>query len=287
MKVLLIQENGRHDANKQYRECLSLQKAFISMGWVADVWGLNHESWPTFPSFNEYDVIFNLENHDDIGWVPDFSKITKPFKILWAIDAHSRSIYPYEYEFKRGKYNLLLHSTLDYVDNKNRIWFPNTFDNTLIFPLNKEKTYDVGFCGDRSNRGDYIDLLQDQKEFTFKSDIFVIGDAMVEAINSYNIHFNKNWGNDINYRSFETIACKTPLFTNYNYQYDLLGFKDNINCVFYKSKEDLIDKIKYYLNNKDKLSIIGENGFILSKKHNYNERVKNLLMFLKNQKGYI
>ena len=35
---------------------------------------------------------------------------------------------------------------------------------------------------------------------------------MVDAINSYYIHFNRNIGDDINYRTFETTGCKTLLF---------------------------------------------------------------------------
>lgn len=281
MKVLIIQENGRHEKNRNYRECFSLKRAFEFNGWAADVWGLNHANWSILPNFDSYDLIFTLENYDLTGWLPDLSKIKRPYKVLWAIDAHSRGTHPYENIFKNGKYDLLLHSTLDYVDNNSKIWFPNCFDSDLVKYLALDKISDVGFCGEISNRGDFLIRLDQQKEFSFKKDIFVIGDDMVKVINGYKIHFNKNWGNDINYRNFETIACRTALLTNKNYQYEILGFKDEYNCFFYDGFEDFIDKAKWILKNDLLRYNVAKRGLDLSIKHSYTQRVKKFIDFLK------
>jgi hypothetical protein len=282
MKVLIIQENGRHNANRKYRECFSLQRAFISNGWETTVWGLNQSEWPREPNYEEYDLIFYLEQYDLSGWSPDLSKTKKPYKIMWAVDAHSRGTLPYDYYYAQNKFELMLHSTYDFVDNEKRIWFPNAFDNTLLKPKEVPKIVDVGFCGNEANRSDYINLLNNQ-EFSFKADIFVIGDSMVNALNSYRISFNKNVMNDLNYRNFETIGCGTLLITNYNYQYHMLGFNHGVNCLLYNSKEELINLIKEYLHKSEQLKIISDKGLKFSKKHTYEQRVRHLLRYLSNK----
>ena len=109
---------------------------------------------------------------------------------------------------------------------------------------------------------------------------------MVKAINTYKIHFNCNIGNDINYRSFETIGCKTVLATNYDKQYLDLGFIDGENCLLYKNEDDLIYKLKNTLNNDNLMDILSSNGYELSKKHTYEIRMKYLIKYL-NDKGII
>lgn len=277
MKFLIIQENGRHDKNRNFRECFCLQRSLISINHECVVWGLNHSA--EVNDFNKFDVIINLENYDN-GWVPDLSKYTTQYKILWSIDSHFKGIKSYLNEFNRGKYNLILQATKDFV-NKNSIWFPNCFDHTLIYPKDIPKKCDVGFCGNLLNRKSYIRFLQDK--FNFVSDIFVIGDDMVNAINSYKIHFNRNIANDINYRNFETIGCKVCLITNTNHQYDDLGFVDLKNCLFYNNMEQLEEKIKNVLSNNELLNSISNGGYELSKFHTYDVRAKYLIEILESK----
>lgn len=276
MKFLVVQENGRHDLNKNFRECFSIQKALNTLGHHSDIFGKGHDF--IAQDFNDYDAIINLENYDEEGWVPDISE-SKAKKFLWAIDAHVRGTEVYEKEFIKNKYNYILHSTLDFCKEKHHIWFPNAYDDNLITNLNTDKIYNVGFCGNIANRGNTIDLLKLKIE-NFQLDEFVIGEEMVKAINGYKIHFNKNISNDINYRSFETIGAGTLLLTNFNHQYERLGFIDFKSCVFYHSSNDLINKIDILLSNPALIQTIANNGYQLAKKHTYLERMKMLLDFM-------
>ena len=277
MKILIIQENGRHKENKRFRECFALQGALITLGEECDVWGLGHDNFNAAMNFNSYDIIINLENYDTSGWVPNLLKV-RGFKILWSIDAHCRGAEVYNGVFDKGNYDLMLQATKDYVDHRS-MWFPNCYDDTLIQPLDVAKKYNVGFCGNIANRGGWINEIE--KEVGIKKDIFVIGNSMVEAINSYKIHFNRNIANDINYRSFETLGCGTVLATNYNSQYDELGFIDGDNCILYRNKDDLIKKIKNVLLNHELRFTIEKNGLELAKKHTYIARAKKLLKIVK------
>ena len=278
MKVLIIQESGRHEENRNFRECLSLRRAFIYNGHDCDVWGLGHDNYNNIPEWESYDLIMNIENYDSIGWVPNLSNINNPVKILWSIDSHCRGKDVYESTFYNGNYNILLHSTKDFVKKKHHLWFPNCFDDDLIGYRDVDKSSFIGFCGNYANRKELLDYME--MEFGLKKDIFVIGNSMVNAINSYMIHFNKNIFNDINYRNFETIATGTLLLTDYNSCYNDLGFIHNENCMFYNNIEEISDIINHLRNNPSEIKRIGGNGIELSKMHTYKERVKNLLKII-------
>ena len=274
MKILIIQENGRHEENKHFRECFCMQRSLQKLGHETDVWGLGHDHFEASPFWDTYDIILNFENYDIEGWLPDLSSVIKPKKYLWSIDAHCRGMKPFYDTFHSGKYDLILQSTEDYVD-ENSVWFPNCYDDTLLKSMKIDKTVNIGFCGSLLNRGGILEHLE--KQYNLQKNIFVLGDKMVEKINSFWINFNINLANDINYRSFETIGCGTVLLTNYNPQYEKLGFIDEHNCLMYKNLQDLEYKIEKYVEQHDKLKEIGNNALELSKKHTYNVRAKQLI----------
>jgi hypothetical protein len=278
MKILIIQENGRHDLNRNFRECFCLQRGFQKLNHEAIVWGLGHSNYNEQMDFNSFDLIINLENYGG-DWEPDLSNV-KTKKFLWSIDAHFRGEEPFIYEYNRGKYDILLHSTKDYVNQPYKIWFPNAFDDTLIHKKDIDKKCDVGFCGNMLNRNEYI--LKLSQRYNFTHDNFVIGDNMVNSINSYKIHWNKNVLNDVNYRSFETIGCGTKLVTNYNYQYELLGFKHGENVMMYKNDIEIFECIDILLNDTDLMKSISEFSLELSKRHTYFKRVEKLIEIYNN-----
>lgn len=278
MNILIIQENGRHEANRDFRECFCIKRAFEANNQKATIWGLGHPNFNEKIDYNSFDLIINLENYDDTEWVPDLSKTTKPIKFLWSIDAHVKGIDIYKKEFYKNKHHKILQSTLDFVQHvPQSVWMPNCFDDSIIKPLKISKNIDIGFCGNfaTNERKRLLDFLTET--IKLKQDIFIIGQKMVEAVNSYKIHFNINISNDINYRSFETIGCRTVLCTNYNHQYEKLGFKDMVNCILYKNTKDIIDKTNHLLTNPFLLNQIATSGHELSAKHTYSERVKNIL----------
>lgn len=278
MRFLIIQENGRHEKNRNFRECFCFQRALLKNNQTCDVWGLGHPNFNSPPDFNSYDVIIDLENYDTISWVPNLSTV-KVYKIVWNIDEHSRGSGYYQNKFSINKCQLMLHATKDFVLRDTDLWFPNCFDDTLIYPKNIQKRADVGFCGNyHPDRNSYLGYLE--SNFNFIKDIFVIGNDMVDAINSYKIHFNKNIANDINYRNFETIGCQVPLVSNFNPQYEELEFKDDQNCMLYKNREELCSKIKTLLGDNTLLTTLAKSGHELSKKHTYSMRAQFLIEYL-------
>jgi hypothetical protein len=283
MKILLIQENGYHFANRIYRECFSWQRALQEYEHIdVSVWGQRHANFSDRPDFKKFDVIVCIENYDNNNWVPhEEIAQSSAKKYIWAIDSHSKGISYFRYLKARGNYQTILCSIKHHIE-KTDVWFPNAFDDMLIKPVITSKRGFIGFCGSSGNpqRDNLINLLGKQYGLIF--DNFVIGDDMVRSINSFDLHFNFNVLDDINYRNFETIGCSTPLITNYNYQYDELGFKDGVNCIFYKTTNELHEKIQYFQTHKEQLNLISEQGYILSKKHSYRQRIKHFLAHVNN-----
>ena len=275
MKILILQSNGVHDANKKMRECFCLRRSFIKFGYDCDITGPGHQELNP----HEYDVILNIENYGD-SWIPDISSVSA-LKIIWEIDAHCRGMEYFDHLFKRDNYKIMLHSTKEYVKTSRDLWFPNAYDDTLVGVRNIPKTTFVGFCGNpgTAERQSYIKHISDK--WNAKIDIFVIGDAMVNAINSYDVHFNKNIGIDINYRNFETIGCGTVLITNFNPVYLELGFENFKNCVFYDSVPSLDSSLRLLAKNETLRTNISNNGLELAKRHTYDERVKYLISVIK------
>jgi hypothetical protein len=277
MKILIIQENGRHEVSKHLRECNSMQRALIKNNIECDVWGLGHNNFETALDYNRYDVIINLENYDT-GWMPNLAHITKPLKFLWAIDSHVRGYEYYHNVFREGKYNYILQATKNFCDN-NSLWFPNCYDDEFIKPNNTEKKYLVGFCGNYVNRKPLFDYIS--TFIPLHLDIDVRGQRMIDAINSYKIQFNKNIANDVNYRNFETMGCKTVLLTNENDQYEELGLKDGENCFIYDSVEDAVNIVRMLEQDSKLIESVSTAGYnFASAKHTFMKRACCLLKFI-------
>ena len=284
MKFLIIQENGRHDGNRNFRECFCAQRAFVYHGQEADVWGLGHDNYSYEPDYEAYDFIINLENYDETGWVPSLAKVqTKKF--LWSIDAHVKGLDSYLKTANEGNYDLILQATPEFVV-ENSLWFPNCYDDSVIYPIppkadaKRDERWPIGFCGNIVNRGGIIQMLKDNFD-DFRLDEFVIGEEMVKAINSYKIHFNANISIDINYRNFETMGCRTCLLTSYNQHYENLGMIDGQNCLVYKNADEMIEKARFALENSDFRTSISNNGFVLAQEHTYKKRIETLINTLK------
>jgi len=273
MKILIVQENGRHEINRYFRECFCMQRALSNSGHEVDVWGLGHENFQDIPDWEAYELILNFENYDSTGWSPSLHSTKRPKKFLWSIDAHCVGLQPFLNTYTRGNYDLILQSTLDYV-NENSVWFPNCCDDSLFLPSSEKKSF-IGFCGSMLNRKQLLDFLT--KKYGLKQDIWVLGHDMVETVSSYHVHFNINLANDINYRSFETIACNTMLLTNYNPQYEKLGFEDGVNCMMYRDIEELCKKIELCQSDSRLITKISEAGYNLSRQHTYNKRAEKII----------
>lgn len=289
MKILIIQECGRHQKNKAFRECENFKRAFDKLGIECSIWGLGYDNFkiPFAEISKEHDVFLVLENYDESGWVPDLS-LYKQLKLNWIIDCHCGNLIKYIEFSKKSNIHIHLNSSEQYIKYfsgayQKAFWFPNAYPDDLIdHRPNIQKTIDIGFCGSMiGDRLQWLDLIEKRYGNKLQKDIFVIGDDMINKINSYKIALNKSISDDINYRVFETLGTKTLLITNNVPNIERI-FSNHKHCVIYSSIEDLFDQLDYYTNNFQKCCEIAENGYQhVKSSHTYLSRAKSILEIIK------
>lgn len=287
MKWLILQSAGVHTGKDQWapnhflRECFAIEDALKRLGQDVIVQGLRHPGFEKISLldedyFNQFDIIFCLENWEEF-WLPKFNILkVKALKIYWAIDVHVRGV-PF-YESVTEGYNIVLHSTGDFIygfdtTSKRHIWFPNAVDDRYF----NRDMYDFTKTGDDflfigKERPIVRNLMQqlDLKHY------MISGMPMILKIGNAKIHFNHNLSNDVNYRTFETIGLGTCLVTDANTNLISLGFKNGINCITYNYYGELLNKIPIMLRDGT-WKEIGNAGFELSKQHTYYQRFEKLI----------
>ncbi len=280
MKILLVQSASEHPENWHFREAQCFKRAFIRLGIQAEVWG---KGYPLFSiDFKtmaaNHDVIIVLENYGN-EWLPELSSINKP-KVLWIIDSHkiAKEINAYS---ARNNVDINLVTWKNHLDLFDRsVWFPPCYPSDLITPYDDwEKKYQVGFCGSRGNRGDWLDRLTN--DVGLKQNIFVLGAGMVQCINSYRIHFNRNETPDVlAFRTVETLGCGAFLLTDDSGNVlDL--FEDGRHLCIYSSYEGCLLKIKYYLEHEDERERIATLGYdLVKRKHTYDVRAEYIIKLI-------
>lgn len=261
MNIIIIQENGHHEANRNFRECFCLKRGFESHGASVTVWGKGHDNYEKTLVWEDYDLIFAIENWD---WMPDLSQVSVP-KFIWAIDAHCKGPKVYEqYGFDK-----ILHASSAFVDTED-LWLPNCYDDTIIKPLDIDKSVELGFCGNDAGRLSIINWLM--LNFGMKWDQMVLGDEMVRAVNSYKIHWNLNISVDVNYRNFETMGCRTLLLTSDHVDYGKLGINKE-NCLIYTGHEDLLTQLQRPAD----LSVAAKGYDLVKSRHTYRHRAQRIM----------
>lgn len=288
MKILIIQEKGRHETNQLFREALSFQRAFEKNGEQCTVWGLNYPNYSSsiYDLIESHDAVLLLENYDTTSWIPDLSNVKIP-KFFWSIDSHC-NLNAHLQTVEKNKINTVLCAIesdqihFSGLGTKTH-YFPNAVDTDLIQPIfNASKIHKIGFCGTLfPERESLINNIEKELDIKIQKDIWHIGYDMVTAINSYHIHLNKTISKDINYRVFETLACKATLLTNYTENIDKL-FTDMHDVVIYHNMQDLIYKIKLLLNNTELAKNIAEAGYSkVIQNHTYRHRASELIKIIK------
>jgi hypothetical protein len=282
MKILIIQENGRHPENKEFRECFNLQRALLRKNIDTIVWGLGHINFntPFQEIIKDIDVIILLENYESNGWLPDLSNVNK-LKIFWSIDSHMVLMNHITTVIK-NKIDIVLNaieSHQNYFKTSKTFYFPNAYPSDLISPIdNVNKDVFLGFCGSLLNRFEILTKLENK--FGLKKDIWKLGNEMVKTINGYNIHFNKTLSNDINYRIFETMGCNTLILTNSTENINTF-FKDMENIVIYDNETELFEKLNVLSLDNNLIKKISNSGYELVKNnHTYDNRVDVLLKII-------
>ncbi len=286
--ILIIQENGRRERNRDFRECHCLRRAFNKLGIACEVWGPGHPNAgvPFEQVVSGYNCVLSLENYNT-GWHPDLSRL-KQTKLFWCIDAHM-GVEGYLRFARQHRFDVVFNSCLGFVDHFKSVagqstWLPNALDPTLIDRLpDVPKNTFVGFCGNAVNRGEWIAYLK--KRWNLRHDEMVIGPDMVRAINGYQIHWNRNISVDINFRTFETLGCGTLLLTNPTPGLDQL-FELDRDLLVYDTVGQLEEKLAFCKAHPEKVQEMARRGYDkVRAMHTYEHRAQAILECLQGRQA--
>jgi len=312
LKLLLLAPDIIKNHNYYYLNWFSVLKKLSSKLIVFDC--RNLESNFDLEKLNELFYQKVLENNPDIIFYvihrneifPETllkikEKLPKTNIIIWISDDdwrhinHSRLLVLYADYFVTTYLNK--SKRYQRYGHKNAILTQWACNPDEFYPMNVKKKYDVSLIGSAYHpRIEWIQYLLDNginvkvfgkgwdkyPELKHIYGGFLNGKDFVKTINETKINLNFGWGsiNDgtlqIKGRTFEFGACNSFQITNYN---PVLNnyFTENKDIVYFRNNEDLLEKIKYYLNNEKERERIAQNCYEnVIKNHTWEKRFNDI-----------
>lgn len=240
--------------------------------------------------FGKYDLNVHVDWGEDgltgiLPYAP--SETPKPFA-YWASDTHLG----YDYRLSMAKKSdFAFCAQKRAVEDMKRdgvvnpIWLPHAVE-PLAYPKIDllTKKYDVCFVGhvNSQNRIDALDrLFREFPNFYYGQQLF---ENAARKFAESKIVFNISMLDDINMRTFEVMATGSFLLTNWIPTIEEL-FEDGKHLVLYRSEEEMIDKVKYYLKHDEERERIAQAGYqeVISR-HTIQHRVNRILEEFHNSK---
>lgn len=280
MKIALLSDYTIEDYKKYRRELNWTTPRGIYDAFVADSRTTEIRWYPMPPEDKMYGFRELKREYDLKEFVPDLIYLMNagPLdEIFWDKTLFPKSILLYEAgdEPQTFQWNRLkaLRSDIVFTPDYecclyykslglNAHWIAHLADPIIFFPTDNIPEKDV-VTSMYGNRGDIIPFLQNslEKSFFLKNGLKDIENG--DILRSGKIVFQKaRWG-EITRRIFEGMACKKLVVAdrlNSNKKLEEL-FIDGEDIVLYNSKEDALEKIKYYLHNEKEREVIANNGF--------------------------
>lgn len=161
----------------------------------------------------------------------------------------------------------------------NAVWLPLACDPLLHGHQAVEKRYDVGFVGNLlpGERTELLQIIRQRFPNSFVGQRYF--EDMASIYSSSRIVFNRSVSNDVNMRVFEALCSGSLLLTNdlsSNGQGEL--FRDGDHLITYRNREDLLNKLEYYLQNehqREQIALAGRAEVLA--RHTYRHRMEAIL----------
>lgn len=279
MKILIVDRKLQRKG-WQEKEGEQLYQAFKEIGCDVIIAGKNYENNElTIKELSKgVDFCLITENYwNDWGWW-DWNSINVPIYI-WAIDYHTHLFGHHVVNFIQNT-NISgvfvidsdLIEYMEYITGKKHYYLPYA-SSPIYHKVNCQKDIDVSFIGN---------------QYKERKDIFpenikwingVFGEDYYRAISRSKINLNWSLTNGINGKVFEIIGCKGFILTNRTK--DVTNLLDNY-IITYNSKNDLNEKIKFFLSNekeRDRLRIALWS--YVKSNHMYKNRAEEIIKIVK------
>ena len=189
-------------------------------------------------------------------------------RVYYAIDIHLNFFWQRHYA---RLFDLTLVAQKDYVallgaDGVPARWLPSAVDATAFGDRGLPRIYDVAFVGivdaARPKRAAVVELLQERfglMVFGASPAVRLSAAATARIFGSSKIVFNESVLGDVNFRTFEAMACGAMLLTERvgNGLEDL--FTPGVHLALY-TPADLVEQLAYYLEHADERARIAAAG---------------------------
>ncbi|MGQ0557343.1 MAG: glycosyltransferase [Nitrospiraceae bacterium] len=203
-----------------------------------------------------------------------------------------------------GRYHAVVTTCREAVDHYREhgitqvLYAPYACNPDLYHPLERQKKYDVTFVGQGyRGRPELVQWLKEQgvnirvwgqgwEEHPALRDIaggFLPHQAMIEVFAQSKIVLGMSWVSgdgvtlQIKGRTFEYAACRAFQLTTYDERLKAL-FRDGDEIVFYRDRQDVLEKIRHYLAHPEEREHIAHAAYVRALgEHTWTQRLKQIL----------
>jgi hypothetical protein len=159
-------------------------------------------------------------------------------------------------------------------------WLPYACDTDFFKDLKLNRDLDIAFIGEllnhRSERSQIIGALA--RKYCLNEQRYYLQQEIPQVYSRAKIVVNIPAGDDLNFRFFEALSCGALLLTKRiaNGQEEL--FKEDVHYVAFVGKQELLDKVEFYLRNDEerkKIALVGHEEVV--RNHTLAQRLQTLL----------
>lgn len=243
---------------------------------LTNVQHLRPQDLPHVPS-NRFDLFLRIDDGLDY----ELPSRLRP-RAWWIIDSHLslpwylQQVSSYEFVFAAQRNAV---QSLQGCCNSEVRWLPLACDPAVHRKHDLAKTHDIVFVGNvfPGVRSEVLDCVK--RHYPQFRTVRAFFDDMAREYSCARISINRSIRDDVNMRVFEAVSCGTLLLTNdlaENGQSELL--QDGVHLATYRSLDELVDKIEFYLRRPDVRERIAAQGCeYVTSQHTYHHRMTTVL----------
>jgi spore maturation protein CgeB len=268
----------------------NLVRAFRRLGHTVYAYGNYHQTTERIedgPLPERADLLFYVECNDEDPQYEELRSYPADVRAYWDFDVDNNRNAESKRLIRRMRFDVVFHANRLYQNFFQKlapraVFLPYGFDDEHFYPIDKERTIDVGLVGAAyPERVAYLERLA-----ALGAHVQVVNGVyaqeLAEVINDLKIHLNLNIdsrGGDglLVLRIWETLGCGRLLLTQRKDFIDEL-FEDGEHLVLFEDAEDCAAKIKDMLARPDELERIARSGYEHALRHHtYLARAETIL----------
>lgn len=199
------------------------------------------------------DIIFEREfNADGMSWEKEIKEMKAALPhvktAVWLIDTHVRKDFHKQYAKNFDYVFMAISHLMHEIDHPNRFWLPLCHTANFVPEFKATREHELGFIG-RFN----APFLENRTEFIKKvkemyPDFYAVTDYnnLYENMSKIKIMVNLSYNQDMNFRTFEALACGNILVTSTVPDlFKISGLRERI-FVFndYDELKEIVDSLK-------------------------------------------